>query len=291
MLQVASFRTNIPEGIQFQYVPGKGMGIFATKFFPEKTLIYQAKFVQVPHTDESYDYTIQIYDPTTTILLQEYQCNSYLHGVKYYDTRFLYGFDSFMNHDCHPNTFSTVKFNSLTYNTFALKDIAIGEEITCDYCTFDWECHGHSFDCSCAITTPNDHNNNNSFKNRCIGIVQGFKNLSLIEKIRRLPYIHEKLFQLFKEEFPQIIIYEIKDKERFGLPIQYHEEKDYYSISKADFIRYQLFPFEIDDWDADGIDELSEDSADRDIQGKTIILHFNSDDIYVLVDEGDEERE
>ena len=68
--------------------------------------------------------------------------------------------NAYLNHSCAPNTFVDWKGVYLR----ALRDIAAGDELTCNYLTTDWELH-EKFICSCG--TPN-----------CFGEIKGFRYLS-----------------------------------------------------------------------------------------------------------------
>jgi hypothetical protein len=66
--------------------------------------------------------------------------------------REFYYFDSFMNHSCGPNTIM-VYLTSNDYQCIALRPIAIGDELTCDYAVFDTQPDGDGFMCECG--SPN----------------------------------------------------------------------------------------------------------------------------------------
>ena len=69
--------------------------------------------------------------------------------------------NAYLNHSCTPNTY--VDWNGVFLR--ALRDIAAGEELTCNYLTTDREIH-EKFLCSCGA--PN-----------CYREIKGFKHLSL----------------------------------------------------------------------------------------------------------------
>lgn len=68
--------------------------------------------------------------------------------------------NAYLNHSCRPNTY--VDWNAVCLR--ALRDIAAGEEITCNYLTTDWELH-EKFVCGCGAPG-------------CYGELKGFKYLS-----------------------------------------------------------------------------------------------------------------
>lgn len=73
--------------------------------------------------------------------------------------RWLYGFHSFMNHSCEPNTESWSRTISLldkkcVYDVIAARDIEYGEELTSDYNCFEWDCVDKLIDnCGCGAET------------------------------------------------------------------------------------------------------------------------------------------
>ncbi len=75
----------------------------------------------------------------------------------------------------------------------AIKDINIGDELTCNYLLYDYECDGHQFDCNCGCSN-------------CYKHIKGFKNLSLEEKVKILHLVDINVLEQFKEDNPNIII-------------------------------------------------------------------------------------
>jgi hypothetical protein len=78
--------------------------------------------------------------------------------------RELYTYDAFMNHSCNPNTHALILEAGETFNRYqevAIRDIACGEELTCDYEDLgEAEMDGTVFDCACG--EPN-----------CRGVIRG----------------------------------------------------------------------------------------------------------------------
>ena len=71
------------------------------------------------------------------------------HTVNRGNYREYYGFDTFSNHSCDPN--SIVKtLDGNKYQVIATKPIGLGEEITQDYETFDSMLDGTVFNCKCG---------------------------------------------------------------------------------------------------------------------------------------------
>jgi SET domain-containing protein len=120
------------------------------------------------------------------------------------DTRDLYTFDGFMNHSCDFNTissFTKIYDNTVFYyDQIASMDIDIGDELTCNYLHFDYECEGHEFECCC------------NSKN-CVKYVNGFKNLDFETKVKLLPYLDSNILELFKKEYPNVIFKHVNHNE------------------------------------------------------------------------------
>jgi hypothetical protein len=81
--------------------------------------------------------------------------------------------NAYLNHSCVPNTFVDWKGMFLR----ALRDIAAGEELTCNYLTTDWELH-ETFTCSFGAPT-------------CHGEIKGFKYLSLQQQRELQQFVPE----------------------------------------------------------------------------------------------------
>ena len=64
--------------------------------------------------------------------------------------REFYGFDTFTNHSCDPNS-KIMQFPDNFYYVVAIKPIKIGDEITRDYMTFDSISY-NTFECKCNST-------------------------------------------------------------------------------------------------------------------------------------------
>jgi len=95
------------------------------------------------------------------------------------DLRQLYTFDGFTNHSCEPNACSIDSDDapdSLSYDMYAKRDIDIGEELSVDYATYEYECHAHPIEkCLCGSA-------------KCRGSMRGFKHLTWDEKIEIMPH-------------------------------------------------------------------------------------------------------
>jgi len=167
----------IPDGLQVKKAK-YGHGVFATKFFPTgSTVFIERKFV-IPN--EYAEFRLVIRNTGDSHLL-----NTETHSVQFSETeRWLFLFDSFMNHSCDPTTImrqTDAQRSRNEYQHFALKDINPGDEITCDYNLFEYDCHGKVID-KCLCGSP-----------ACIGRISGFRYLSISEQKKRLPLVDREV--------------------------------------------------------------------------------------------------
>ncbi len=79
--------------------------------------------------------------------------------------------NAYLNHSCAPNAY--VDWSGVYLR--ALRDIACGEEITCNYLTTDWELH-EKFVCHCGAA-------------HCYGELKGLKYLPRDEQRKLLPFL------------------------------------------------------------------------------------------------------
>jgi len=99
--------------------------------------------------------------------------------------------DGFMNHSCEPNVLCMDirrTADRIYYDALALRDIDIGDELSCDYACYDYECDGHPIEtCLCGT-------------NACRGSMRGFKHLNWKEKLAILPHTCPSVVKKFIEE-------------------------------------------------------------------------------------------
>jgi hypothetical protein len=143
--------------------------IISENFFKKGEIMYTDLLYVIPNKEHEYKMKILDNDNITTT----YNVTN-LNSVKVDDfTRLLFVTDGFMNHSCDPNTDFTNLIDLgngiISFNDYASKDINIGDELTCNYLWFDYECDGHSFNCKCNCVP-------------CYGNINGFKNLSSEEQ-------------------------------------------------------------------------------------------------------------
>lgn len=137
------------------------------------------------------------------------------------DIRQVYGFDCFMNHSCTANTFSantTREGTTMGYDTVACRDIDAGEEITCDYALFDYECNGHEITkCECMSS-------------KCRGLMLGFKGMSFEDQVSNLHRCEKEIRDLFFLDNPDLVL--LNSDLPAGVEV-YCDESNSYSCLKA----------------------------------------------------------
>lgn len=104
------------------------MGVFATKSFKAGSVIYDGRFIVIPNK----------YDEFTLVSSQgTFLLDTETHSVQFSETqRWLFLYDSFMNHSCDPTSISKMspeQREKSSYTMIALRDIFPGDEITCTY--------------------------------------------------------------------------------------------------------------------------------------------------------------
>jgi len=206
----------MPEGISVA-TGTHGRCIVATKAFPRGSIVYRGYAGLVDTSTKNDRFYLYLYDhldhkqaesrsPGHTFASQPMHVFRLdgLNSVKDYcepnkSVRQVYGFDGLMNHSCNPNVYCPLVYrikDEMCYDTIALRDIRPGEELTCDYACFDYECDGHEI-AQCGCKAPN-----------CRGEMKGFKCLSLEEKIRIMPMCEPEIVDTFFQENPNMTLLE-----------------------------------------------------------------------------------
>jgi len=176
-----TFIQQVPDGINIQKA-SSGYGLFASKLFLKGTVLYMGKQIEIPNTHNSFNL---ITNQGTFLLDTE------THSVQFSPhLRWLYLFDSFMNHSCQPTTIShqtNEQRERGEYSTIALQDIHPGQEITCDYNLFEYDCQGKTINvCMCETE-------------KCIGYVRGFKYLPKEYQKECIQYVENEVLQSMTE--------------------------------------------------------------------------------------------
>ena len=158
---------NIPEGVCIQDTGRYGLGLFATRDFSKGEIIYCGK-CELTEKDFASDINYGHF------------CVFDVHHGKYQ----VFGFDRYMNHSCDPCCVaidSEVIDGEIHYKMMALKDINKGDQLFEDYFHFEFD-EAKIIDCQCGA--PN-----------CLKTINGFKNLSLAEKLKRVSLCEASLIE------------------------------------------------------------------------------------------------
>jgi hypothetical protein len=156
-----------------------GVGIFSTRQFKAGDYIRTASSIRIPD-EPGKIVLISIDDNRNTV----FELDVTIHTVRLTNPdseshiRELYGIESMVNHSCNPNTYSIneeqIDSKLSRYSTYALRDINVGDEITCDYNTFEWDCKDKNINvCMCGASW-------------CNGRIWGMKYVTDIDYPRRL---------------------------------------------------------------------------------------------------------
>ena len=169
-----------------------GNGVFASEFFPKGSTVYTGRQLVIPNEFAEFKLVLEGTGQTFSL-------NTETHSVEFNEKqRWLFLFDSFMNHSCEPTTISRqtpIQRESNEYDTVALVDIYPGDQITCDYNLFEYDCHGKEIEeCLCGSS-------------RCIGRIAGYKYLSASEKQLRLPLVDIEVLQALSNDSANRFIY------------------------------------------------------------------------------------
>ncbi|MFI0434572.1 MAG: SET domain-containing protein-lysine N-methyltransferase [Parachlamydiaceae bacterium] len=178
---------DIPSGIEIRETR-YGYGVFASKPFKNGQIIYINQFIEVD--DHEQEYTLKTEQG-------DFLLNTTTHAVGIGNgKRALYTFDSMMNHSCHPNSYSENGSDFDGENAFlqiACRDIAAGEEITCNYLLFEYDCSDKAItNCLCLSTD-------------CLHEIRGFKWLSFEQQLKLLPKIDQSVLDRYLADHPEII--------------------------------------------------------------------------------------
>ena len=149
-------------------------------------MIYKAQEMPIP-TNLYTEYKLVLLDNENT--QQELYLNTELHStfVNEGARRLLALFDALMNHSCDPNSASRQTPEQLAqrkYDQIAVWDIIPGDEITCDYTLFEYDCRGDGAIEKCLCGSAN-----------CMGAVMGFKYLSVAEQKARIHLVEDTVLR------------------------------------------------------------------------------------------------
>ena len=214
---------SIPVGLQVKGT-SYGFGVFATRFFPQGSTVYMGQQLVIPN--RYCEFRLVIDFPTKS----EYLLNTDTHSVQFSETkRWLYLFDSFMNHSCEPTTISrqTAELRAANrYETVAVRDIHPGDQITCDYNLFEYDCHGKVIEeCLCGSS-------------KCIGRVAGFRYLATPEQQARIQLVDAEVLESMSLD-PSNRFYYIPDLhcplDRVSIDLCFGEVDSYRMVAVRDY--------------------------------------------------------
>jgi hypothetical protein len=198
--QIIYLEKSLPHGIAIGRT-AYGYGIFCTKAFVKGEIMYIGEYT-----------SIKAHDGPICLRTDhgEFPMDIQVHTVGRTDgTRECFYFDGFMNHSCDANTVSRAENNTVVNNTVvnntavnntadrgsyarvAAHDLMPGEEITCNYLDFEWNCgvtKGFD-DCKCG-------------SEKCMRSIHGFQFLPKEEQLRRLHTVNDILAQEWGKENP-----------------------------------------------------------------------------------------
>lgn len=153
--------TKCPDGFIIREVEGMGVGVFAQRDLPAGMLISPCS-----------GYKVNL-EHVTPMCLQLDE-DVFLQGTGQ--------FDDYINHSCEPNC--VVRFKNGVPTLVVLNGIKVGEQLTFDYNTTEWDmleqeakCNEEvSFSCMCGSS-------------RCVGPVKGFRYLNADQRDLRKDYL------------------------------------------------------------------------------------------------------
>lgn len=181
--------STLPDGLDITS-NSYGRCLVATQTFPAGATIYHESIPLV---------AVSALPETTWLVIQNrpglepIALDHRTHHVLIGDRKQTYGFESFTNHSCDPNT-RPVHWqvfedpDRIEFDTIAVKEIHAGDEICCDYALFDYACHGHEIAaCLCGAQ-------------QCRGRCLGFKGLTDEQKLQVMPLALPLVVQHYVEE-------------------------------------------------------------------------------------------
>ena len=146
-----------PPGVRVRRGPG-GLSLHVTTPVRAGDVIYRADEIRVPDDGGTYRARLLVDGTIEDIVITP------MHTVRYKGARTFDIPGCFMNHSCDPSSVSRDvegPTGVVSYAQVATRDLAPGDEITCDYTLFDWDCDGHQFQCTCGSA-------------HCYGYIAGF---------------------------------------------------------------------------------------------------------------------
>eukprot|EP00986_Skeletonema_menzelii_P017074 scaffold17363_cov145-Skeletonema_menzelii.AAC.10 len=166
----------------------------------------------------------------------------------------------------NPNIVPALLYRTPTemcYQAIALRDIDVGDEVTCDYALFDYYCDGHKIEaCACGSTV-------------CRGKMLGFQGLPLQTKVELLDMVEEEIKDKFLQE-EHVTVYKSYLPQGIGLVTS--------SIDGSHLVANRRFeigqPLFINSAELVPMDDLTSRVFLLDVDGKYILLDKDHHFIY-----------
>ena len=198
-----------------------GMGVFATRSFAKGEVLYTGTYAVIAD-DGLASRTIRLETNEGT-----YPMVQSVHSVGVGNNeRHLFTFDGFMNHSCEPNTYSADMNDSPglggSYKTVALREITSGDEVTCDYDTFELDAADKGIDkCECGASV-------------CRGSARGFKFVPEDKTLAMLPKVYDEVINEWLKINPRIMYRHLVTP--VGVAVRSKNEgKDLWLVAAQDF--------------------------------------------------------
>lgn len=179
---------DIPPPAEYERKPTPyGLGIFSTRDVKKGEPIYSGSCIFIPNV------------PGAVLVRgggdQFLELDVITHSVyRKGGIRELYAYDAFTNHSCDPNSYTIYTGGDETkYVLQATKDIKKGDQITCDYELFEWDCKDKTIDaCGCGAKI-------------CRKRIWGYKHIEdRAAKVALYPFLRDSTRELFHEHFPEL---------------------------------------------------------------------------------------
>uniref|UniRef100_A0A7S2M487 Histone-lysine N-methyltransferase n=1 Tax=Skeletonema marinoi TaxID=267567 RepID=A0A7S2M487_9STRA len=250
-----------------------GKKIVATECHLQGSVMYTGYAAMLDLSSIGQVFEVKIYSEDRELLSKHY--NDDTHSVDDHapgsksgteSKRQVYGWDGFMNHSCDANAYFPLLYRTPTemcYQAIALRDINVGDEVTCDYALFDYQCNGHEIEvCACGST-------------KCRGKILGFQGLPLQTKVELLCMVEEEIKDKFLQE-ENVVVYQSYLPQGIGLVTSSEDGSHLVATRRFDigqplFINSaQLIPME----------DLTSKKFVLDVDGKYILLDKEHHFIY-----------
>ena len=210
-----------PNDLEARLTPAGYMGIFTKRAFTRSELIYEGEAVLIPNMPGKIKVRTansdHFFDTITHCVWDEPT-----------DKRVFYaGIDLYMNHSCAANSTSVNSSGSARiqhsasdqpvsgrYFQVATRDIALGEQVTCDYDLIEWNCLDKGIDpCKCGEAC-------------CRGSALGFQHLPKDQQRRFIGEANE-LWNIWRQHNPDVLLCDLSvPSEQVRVSVSDHRRPD-----------------------------------------------------------------